>query len=264
MAAVPETLRCPHTVTFDCWATLLYEVESTHAPRARNRIFSEFAGVSDDDARAALRDAWREHQVQWHRRTAFTGIDMTRFALQKLGVHLGSARENELIHALESEILGHDVRALGGAQDALEWLARSGIRRALICDTGFTPGWVIRQLLQRVGLLDYLEVTVFSNEVGVPKPDRRAFQAALDGLGVSAAGAVHVGDLRRSDIAGARNARMGSVRLRLHHDDADAGLGRNAGVIDCEAAGCTPVCERPEADAVADSYAQLPVLFGLD
>jgi len=32
-------------------------------------------------------------------------------------------------------------------------------------------------------------------------------------------------------------------------------------VIDCTAAGCEPVCERPEADAVADSYADLLAIF---
>lgn len=257
------SLARPHTVTFDCWATLLYEIESTQAPRARARILAEMAGVPEDDARAALRAAWERHQILWHRRTAFTGIDMTRLALQMLEKRLDAAREAELIGALESEILGHDVRAVDGAQQALESLARAGIRRGLICDTGFTPGRVVRQLLQRVGLLELLEVTIFSDEIGVPKPDPRAFRAALDALGVVPAGAVHIGDLRRSDVAGAKGARMGSVRLRARHDDAANGPGDNAGVIDCRTAGCEPLCERPEADAVLDSYRQLPALFEL-
>lgn len=258
------TSRRPHTVTFDCWATLLYEIESTHAPKARAGILAEMAYVPEDDARAALRAAWERHQMLWHRRTVFTGIDMTRLALQMLGSKLDAAREVDLIHALESEILAHDVRALDGAREALEKLARAGIRRALICDTGFTPGRVVRQLLDRTGLLEFLEVTIFSDEIGVPKPDRRAFQAALDALGVEATGAVHIGDLRRSDVAGAKNARMGSVRLRARHDDAaSAGATNSAGVIDCKAAGCEPICERPEADAVLDSYLQLPALFDL-
>jgi putative hydrolase of the HAD superfamily len=264
MPLTPENLRCPHTVTFDCWATLLYEREATDAPRQRARLLAEFAAVSQGDAEAALRLAWREHQTLWHQRTVFDGVDMTRFALQKLGVDLDAAHEAELVAALESEILGHTVHAVEGAREALGLFARTGVRTALICDTGFTPGRVVRQLLQRVGLLEYLEVTVFSNEVGVPKPDRRAFSAALDALRVDPAGAVHVGDLRRSDIAGARAALMGSVRLRARHDDAAVSSANNAGVIDCAAAGCDPECEHPEADAVVDSYLQLRTLFGFD
>ena len=53
--------------------------------------------------------------------------------------------------------------------------------------------------------------------------------------------AVHVGDLRRTDVAGARGVGMASVRLRSHHDDTD------------------PL---QEADYVADSHADLRDLLG--
>ena len=67
---------------------------------------------------------------------------------------------------------------------------------------------------------------------------------------------LHVGDLRRSDVAGARAAGMRSVRFRGRNDDADEARSA-AGVIDCQAAECSPVCERPEADVVVASYAVL-------
>jgi putative hydrolase of the HAD superfamily len=95
---------------------------------------------------------------------------------------------------------------------------------------------VVRQLLDRAGLLEFLEVQIFSDEIGVPKPHERVFRAALDPLGVPTEHAVHVGDLRRTDIAGARAVGMGSVRIRFQHDDASG---------------------FPEADAVADSHAHL-------
>jgi len=140
-------------------------------------------------------------------------------------------------------------------------LRERGIRTALICDTGFTPGRVVRQMLAKHALLPLLEVTVFSNELGVTKPHPRAFESALSALGVTAAGAVHVGDLRRSDVAGARAAGMGSVRFRGQHDDHDSANGSAAGVIDCAAAGCAPPCERPEADRVVDTYEALAALL---
>jgi FMN phosphatase YigB (HAD superfamily) len=113
-----------------------------------------------------------------------------------------------------------------------------------------------------VGLLEFLEVVVFSDEIGVPKPHPRAFSTALEGLSVGPTGAVHVGDLRRSDIAGARASKMGSVRFAALHDDAARATRSRAGVIDCVAAGCTPPCEAPEADAVATSYAALLETLG--
>jgi putative hydrolase of the HAD superfamily len=153
--------------------------------------------------------------------------------------------------------LDREICAIEGARELLATLRGAGIRTALICDTGFTPGRVVRSLLARVGLLPQLEVAIFSDETGVHKPHARAFTSALSGLGTSAAGAVHVGDLRRSDVAGAQAAGMTAVRFRGHHDDADEMPNARAGVISCDAAGCSPPCARPEADVVVDTYAAL-------
>ncbi|HVW27840.1 MAG TPA: HAD family hydrolase [Polyangiaceae bacterium] len=264
MTTERSPLHRPHTVTFDCWSTLLYEGGSRSGSDARARIVADFTGRELEPIAKAFGDAWKRHQMEWHRRTVFDGRAMTKRALETLGVELEASRLHELVTLLEEEIQNHDIVAVDGAARTLERLASLGVRRALICDTGFTPGRVVRRLLARTGLLPLLEVTIFSEEVGVPKPDVRAFDAALAALGVSAAGAVHVGDLRRSDIAGARAANMGSVRFAGHHDDADEGPGPNAGVIDCAAAGCAPRCPRPEADAVIRSYAELCPLLGLE
>jgi FMN phosphatase YigB (HAD superfamily) len=257
-----SALHRPSVVTFDCWATLITETESRSAPTARARIVADFVDADAARIRAALDAAWRQHQTFWHRRRAFTGADMTRMTLEMLGVDLDAARLRELTEKLEEEVLDHEIRALSGSRDSLERLVAQGVRCALICDTGYTPGRVVRKLLERVGLLQYLEVTIFSDEIGVPKPHARAFAGALDALGVPPSRAVHVGDLRRSDIAGARAFGMGSVRITLHHDDAEWGPGVNAGVIDCATAGCAPPCERPEADAVVGTYSELMRALG--
>jgi len=257
------TLPTPlHTVTFDCWSTLMYEAPAADGPSGRVQLFAELTGASLERASAAFAEAWRRHQVEWHRGVVFAGPDMLRQVLSALEIEASPARFTELVRELEREILTHEVHALAGAREFLQALQRAGIRRALICDTGFSPGPMVRRLLDRLGLLEFLEVTVFSEEVGVPKPHPRAFEAALAGLGVGAAGALHVGDLRRSDVAGARAAGMFAVRFKGRNDDADAIATPNAGVIDCAAAGCSPACARPEGDAVVDSYAALGQLLG--
>jgi putative hydrolase of the HAD superfamily len=83
-------------------------------------------------------------------------------------------------------------------------------------------------------------VLVFSDEAGVPKPNRRVFELALGPLGVHPERALHVGDLRRTDVAGARALGMRSVRIRAHYDDPGP---------------------EPDADHVADSHAALRELL---
>jgi putative hydrolase of the HAD superfamily len=254
------TLRfSPHTVTFDCWQTLIFEQHGSSRGLAhgRKQLFATATGVAPDRVKDALTDAWRQHQRAWHRRVVFAAPEMTEHALRALGVTLAPAGQRALVEALESEILNREICAIEGTRELMEALRAGGVRTALICDTGFTPGRVVRQLLARVGLLDLLEVQIFSDEVRFPKPHPLAFTSALDALAVPARGAVHVGDLRRSDVAGARAVGMGSVRFRGCNDDSDAGLGKSVSMLDCAAAGCEPICARPEADAVVDTYREL-------
>jgi FMN phosphatase YigB (HAD superfamily) len=188
----------------------------------------------------------------------FAGPEITRHVLDALGVTMAAARVDQLVRVLEDEMADHRIVAAEGAGALLSALRDDGVRVALICDTGFSPGRVVRQLLERVGLLQHLEVQIFSDEIGVPKPHPHAFHAALRGLGVEPQRAVHVGDLRRSDIAGARDVGMTSARYTGLSNDGDVHAGASgAGVIDCMGAGCDPPCPRPEADVVVNSHADL-------
>jgi putative hydrolase of the HAD superfamily len=255
--AAPER---PTAVTFDCWATLLYEPPTTRVREMRHELLASAIGVERPLVTRALERAWNRHSALWHRKTVFGGRDMLESALADLEISLAPANFEELLAQLEDVALLNPVCALDGAREALQRLADVGVRRALICDTGFSPGRVVRQLLDRVGLLELLEVQVFSEEIGAPKPDGRPFHAALGALGVDAAAATHVGDMRRSDVAGARALGMGSIRITAQHDD-NAGAAYGA-VLGCAEAGCDPTCPQPEADAVVSTYAELLEVIG--
>jgi putative hydrolase of the HAD superfamily len=249
----------PHTVTFDCWQTLIYEQRTGEGlASGRVAVLQEATGAAPSDISAAFANAWVAHQRAWHRQVAFNGPEITQHVLRELGHDAWDATKvTELTTVLEDELLGHDIRAIDGTVTLLAELRGAGVRTALICDTGFSPGRVVRQLLDRVGLLEHLEVQIFSDEIRAPKPHPLAFKSALEGLGVRADGAVHVGDLRRSDIAGARAAGMGTIRFRGRNDDGDAVAQTGSALLDCTNAGCDPVCVRPEADVVVSSYAEL-------
>src|SRR5207342_219346 len=68
-----------------------------------------------------------------------------------------------------------------------------------------------RAELHKVGLLDYFDPIVVSGDHGYRKPDRRLFQAALDGMNVAAANAMYVGNDMHRDIFGAREAGLTTV-----------------------------------------------------
>lgn len=63
------------------------------------------------------------------------------------------------------------------------------------------------------GIAGYFTAIIDSHVVGVEKPDPRIFQLALDACGVTAAEAVHVGDMYEIDVRGARNAGLTPVLM---------------------------------------------------
>ena len=79
------------------------------------------------------------------------------------------AYEHLVAHWQEASHSGR-VESLAGARETLAALRERGVPTALICDTGLTPGRVVRAHLERHGLLAHLDVQVFSDEEGVPKP----------------------------------------------------------------------------------------------
>jgi putative hydrolase of the HAD superfamily len=69
---------------------------------------------------------------------------------------------------------------------------------------------------ERCGLADRFSFTVFSQDVGVEKPDSRIFATACKQAGCRPAELMHVGDSLETDVAGARGAGAISVWLNRY------------------------------------------------
>ena len=99
------------------------------------------------------------------------------------------------------------------ARAALTRLRAEGMTLALLSNTMRTPGVVLRQVLDRYGLLGCFAHTTFSDEVGVRKPDPEIFALTLRALQVEPAAAVHVGDDPILDVLGARTAGLRAIQV---------------------------------------------------
>lgn len=205
-------------VTYDCWGTLLKDRDWEGAMATRRSALLRFLDLSEDEATELLQEAWARHDDAWKQVETFGPGRMAAYCLEAKGI-FDDDKIAELTREFEEASIASGVDAVEGAQDTLTALAAANIRLGLVCDTGFSTGRVVRQLLDDNGLLDHLEVLCFSDEVGVPKPGAEIFDKALAELGVTPPEAVHIGDLRRTDIAGAQNFGMHAVRFRGVHDD---------------------------------------------
>jgi FMN phosphatase YigB (HAD superfamily) len=253
------------TVTFDCWGTLIVDHDMSAAISLRLDAILEVADgrIDADAARELMERSWRTHHNAWIRGEQHGSAGMARACLEELGL-LDDERYEKLRTGFEDAGLEGRVEALAGAADTLAALKEAGLKTALICDAGFTPGRNVRRFLDRHGLLGRLDHLTFSDELGVPKPHPDMFLSTLQALGSDASTSVHVGDLLRTDVHGARAVGMKTVRITAVNDDFARGFSW------VEAAAPPPGEQRPpdaidrdaqppyaEADVVVASHEEL-------
>ena len=217
-------------VTFDFWNTIA-QVPPGAMTAARTRavaIACEEGGVEVEAAAltAALEQVGAHWERSWGEGVQLHPRQGAEMLVRELGAEgaaeelvaeafLGAGREAELELAPE-------------VGTVLAELAGRGIRLGIVCDVGFTGGEALRGLLEREGLLRHFSGWAFSDEVGHYKPAPQIFEAALAALGAGPAESLHVGDLRRTDVAGAAALGMATARYRGVHDDPDTAQGVEA------------------------------------
>jgi FMN phosphatase YigB (HAD superfamily) len=238
----------PAALTFDFWNTLCWEATGQMASTRHAAwlgLFEE-AGleVSADDLWAAFGSAWDAHQQAWHANRQYRGDEAAAHALEHLGIELPDDLRDRLTAAFTGAGEGIELRLTEGIEVCLRALSAAGVKLGIVCDVGFTAGAHLRGFLDRRGLLELFGGWAFSDEVGVYKPAAGAFRHALDALGgVPPGQAAHVGDLKRTDIAGARALGMRAIRY--------------TGVFDDEHG------DGPEADLVVADHTELPAALGV-
>ncbi|WP_297495018.1 HAD family hydrolase [Thermococcus sp.] len=104
-----------------------------------------------------------------------------------------------------------DEIVLSGAKETLEGVKRRGLKITVTGNVMFWPGSYTRLLLERFGLMDYIEGTFFADEVKAFKPLREMFEKPLKAFNVKPEEAIHIGDTYAEDFEGALKAGLWAV-----------------------------------------------------
>ncbi len=233
----------PKAVTFDYWNTLVAD----GAAALRDKRIEAWAGVLEGAGFATERErlglafdaSWQKFQQAWKAGEQYRHVESVLDILAELGYDVPPDVRGELLatYDIPSDV---DLRLTDGVVDALETLKAAGLRIGIICDVGMTPSTALRGFLQRQGALALFDHWSFSDDVGFYKPAREIFEHALAGLEADAGEAAHIGDLKRTDVAGA--LAMGMTALRY------------TGMFDDDSDG-------PEAHHVVDDHRKVPSLL---
>lgn len=235
-------------ITFDFWDTLV----RADTPATRMQRLAAIAEVlrahghevNDEAINVAFDEAFIRFNDAWERGEQFTGHHAAETVLDVLGHVDDESVRLEVIDAYLSAPREMRLELTDNLEQTLISVKDAGLRIGIVCDVGLTPSSVLRGYLEDHGILAMFDHWSFSDEVGVYKPHGAIFEHALSGLGVvDPARAAHIGDLRRTDVAGAKQMGMLAMRYRgVTDDDPEHG---------------------PEGDVVIRDHAEVPAALGL-
>lgn len=159
-----------------------------------------------------LAAALLEAETRWWRESVAIGDrsgtteQLVRSVAQETSVDVEGALR--AYHDAWEPTVAHDP----AAATVLTALKERGLRTGLLSNTHW-PRALHERWLADAGLLDLLDVRLYTSGMTHMKPHAEAFRALLDAVGVEPAQAVFVGDRLRDDVSGASAIGMRTVHL---------------------------------------------------
>jgi len=211
-------------ITIDFWGTLLFDPPSSDN-RYKGRRLRDFenilTGAGVRVSAGALDRAYEASAVYlsriWGKHKDVPVTDHVRAIVGNLDSALPGRLPGDVLAAL---VDAYSRPALlvpptldDGARKALSVLREEGYTLALVSNTMRTPGATLRKMLDQFGLLRFFAHLVFSDEIGIRKPDPAIFLGALKAVGGNPTTAIHVGDDGLLDVGGARAAGMRVIQV---------------------------------------------------
>ena len=206
-------------ITFDYWQTLYADTlanwEQRQAIRVDNchkYLTSQGYSCNPDDIAIGMDDAYKVSNSRWHQHKGVSvETCMMKFA-ETLELSLDETEIASLIVCLGNAFLASPPVLIQHVKPVLARLSESYLL-GIISDSALTPGSYARQLMERDGIMQYFTAFTFSDESEHAKPEVVQFDSTLKQLNAKPEEAVHIGDIVRTDIVGAKNVGMKAIRF---------------------------------------------------
>lgn len=210
-------------ITFDFWNTLYKTPQGTVLQNIRldglTRVMKTVNNmITRERVFAVFMEVWKHVQKQQRSRgLEFTPDQQLDMLLRRMDIDYNLEIWDKAYYYYAETLLEYPPQPNDSVLETLPLLA-ARYKLGLICNTGISPGTVLRQLMERDGIIGWFDQLTFSNEVGCSKPNRGIFQHTLDRIGVSSYEAAHIGDDKLTDIVGAKIAGMTAIWLAPGED----------------------------------------------
>lgn len=206
-------------ITFDLWNTLITSSPMDNLKFKNNRIegFIEILSqinvdIDREKMERAYDQSFKRYKAIQEKEKDISTREQVQIILECLEnpkpVQLDEGVLSKLEELLATQILSDLPELTDGSPDVLDYLKNRNYKLGLICNTGRSPGRVLREVLRRRSIAHFFEVLTFSDEQRIRKPNPKIFLHTLVSLHSSPSTSLHIGDELGSDILGAKRCGM--------------------------------------------------------
>ena len=209
-------------ISFDLWQTLILENKELGRSRSELRIREVNRALEKDGHKFSVSVLFNAYKGGASECSAIQSRGMDISFREKIRIfvdrieqglwdNLSDSAKSDVTIAYDQSFFKWPPPIQIDAEDVLRDLKNRGYLLAIISNTGMTSGRTFREYLRELGIKDYFNTMIFSDEVGFAKPSTTIFELALKDMKVEASEVVHVGDDQNNDISGAKLAGMKAI-----------------------------------------------------
>jgi putative hydrolase of the HAD superfamily len=205
-------------ISFDFWNTIYHDYQHTYERHSeRVRFFSDAlqrSGYKDElDIEGSFKYCWEYFDKIWknEHRTP-NAKELLKVGCDFIKVQLPDDEFDAVAKFFEEILLKYPPEPFADVKEVIQILAQK-YKLGITSDTAYTSGRVLRQLLEKDGLLQYFSGFTFSDEIGCSKPDPVTFRNTMAKLGSHPHDTIHVGDNEYTDIEGAKEIGMKTIMI---------------------------------------------------
>jgi putative hydrolase of the HAD superfamily len=195
-------MKCK-AVIFDLFGTLIDNFTVGQHDNALRQMASVLSAPSEDFVRL-----WYQTFNDRCLGVLKTPQDNIDYVCRQLGI---AADEDEIDEAalIRYHLTESSMVPLPGAIDTLTWLKSNYYKVGLITDCSSE----VPAIWTHTSLAPYFDVTIFSCQVGLKKPNHRIYELAAEKLNVMPESCLYVGDGSSNELTGASAVGMRSVLI---------------------------------------------------
>jgi len=204
-------------ISIDFWNTLVDgqtggEIRRQVRINALQEIAQEYNNeISlDEFDKAKQKASDKFHDIWLNQQRTPTTDELVATILNYMEIPATDNEHQYLVTAFEESLWDGAPALAKGAKQIIPKLAKKH-SLAIISDTMYSPGRVLRTYLEREGLERYFQSFVFSDETGYSKPDVRAYRKAMKETSDDTGTSWHIGDRIDTDVTGAKDSGMQAI-----------------------------------------------------